>query len=413
MDLKPSLVSASGTDYAAKISPTISASGTEGYTALLVNPSETAVGTGNKYLLDLQLGGTTQFHVDHAGNVSFTGTLTGNGSGITSLPASAVSWATPGTIGSTTPNTGAFTTLSSTGYTQASGNFILGSGTGQFSQTYSGTGPAASITDSASASGNLLNLTTTSTVAGSNDKALNITVSGANSTAAVTRYGAFSNVTSTGVTSTNVGGSFSASGAANNYGLLVPAGRVGIGNTAPGAALDLQTSLSSTSGTDFGAKISPTITASGTEGYTALLVNSIESTVGSGNKFLLDLQTGGTSQFHVDNGGNLQTAGQIRIAQSFNAGSSTSINWNNGNVQYTTANCTSTAFTFTNMQDGGSYTLVVTGTTPTASCTFMQAAPAVSFKFVPANSQPTSTPAVYTFLSAGGQAYVSWVTGFI
>jgi hypothetical protein len=46
-------------------------------------------------------------------------------------------------------------------------------------------------------------------------------------------------VTSTGTSSTNVAGYFSASGATNNYGLLVPNGSVGIGTTSPSYTLDV------------------------------------------------------------------------------------------------------------------------------------------------------------------------------
>jgi hypothetical protein len=86
-----------------------------------------------------------------------------------------------------------------------------------------------------------------------NDKALNIAVSGANGTASVTRYGASSNVTSTGTTSTNVGGYFSASGATSNYGLLVPNGNVGNGTTTPTALLQIHGQQGGTDAGHFGA----------------------------------------------------------------------------------------------------------------------------------------------------------------
>lgn len=65
------------------------------------------------------------------GNVTYTlpaadGTsgqsLVTNGSGTLSWASNSADWASPGTIGSTTPNTGAFTTLSASGTLQASGN---------------------------------------------------------------------------------------------------------------------------------------------------------------------------------------------------------------------------------------------------------------------------------------------------
>jgi hypothetical protein len=52
-----------------------------------------------------------------------------------------------------------------------------------------------------------------------------------------TGYGIYA--TKTGASTTNVGGYFSASGATNNYGLVVASGNVGIGNTAPTQPLDV------------------------------------------------------------------------------------------------------------------------------------------------------------------------------
>ena len=54
-----------------------------------------------------------------------------------------------------------------------------------------------------------------------------------------TAYGAV--IEKTGASRTNVGGSFSAEGATNNYGLIVPKGNVGIGTASPGTLLHLNT----------------------------------------------------------------------------------------------------------------------------------------------------------------------------
>lgn len=57
------------------VAPTINqASGTGGYTALLINPTETAAGSGTKRLIDAQVGGTSKFTVDNTGTVSVSGT---------------------------------------------------------------------------------------------------------------------------------------------------------------------------------------------------------------------------------------------------------------------------------------------------------------------------------------------------
>lgn len=129
------------------------------------------------------------------------------------------------------------------GYTQSSGNFSI-SGTGTF-----GTGTGAislngDITIAAnkslsmssgtgtfsiagySGTGNALSVTSSSTT--DTNKALSISQTGATTG---TDYGLYA--TNTGAGTTNIGGYFSASGATNNYGLIVENGRVGIGNTTP------------------------------------------------------------------------------------------------------------------------------------------------------------------------------------
>ncbi|MEK2688503.1 hypothetical protein [Bdellovibrio sp. GT3] len=107
----------------------------------------------------------------------------------------------------------------------------------------------------------------------------------------------------------------------------------------------------------------------------------------------------------------IEVQGQV-LSKVYNAGAATTIDWNNGNLQYTTANCGS--FSFSNMYDGGSYTLIVRGTTP-AMCSFSQASPtalaAGDFKFVP-TLQNTNGETVFTLLRAGNKVYVTWITGY-
>ena len=93
--------------------------------------------------------------------------------------------------------------------------------------------------------------------------------------------------------------------AGTGYAATFTGGNVGIGTTSPGAALDVQKSLTSSSGIDYGAKIQPTVNASGTEGYTALLVNATETATGSGTKNLADFQVAGVSKASIDHNGNL------------------------------------------------------------------------------------------------------------
>ncbi|MFY9223206.1 MAG: hypothetical protein WAQ98_11070 [Blastocatellia bacterium] len=85
-----------------------------------------------------------------------------------------------------------------------------------------------------------LQLASNSTAAASNAQVLfDIALSGANSNSTQTTIAARIANTHTGTSSSNVGLSISASGGTNNYALIVPTGRVGIGTSAPNAALDL------------------------------------------------------------------------------------------------------------------------------------------------------------------------------
>jgi hypothetical protein len=94
------------------------------------------------------------------------------------------------------------------------------------------TGIANDYSSSSITTGNILKLTSTSTAANA-FSLLNINSSGANANSTRTATGQTISVTNTGTTSTNVGLSVSASGATNNYGLIVPNGMVGIGTTTP------------------------------------------------------------------------------------------------------------------------------------------------------------------------------------
>lgn len=59
----------SGTQYGFAVSPTINQSSTAGYTALLINPTETATGSGAKNLIDAQVGGASVFRISNNGLV--------------------------------------------------------------------------------------------------------------------------------------------------------------------------------------------------------------------------------------------------------------------------------------------------------------------------------------------------------
>jgi hypothetical protein len=78
---------------------------------------------------------------------------------------------------------------------------------------------------------------------------------------------------------------------------------------------------SASSGTFIPFTINPTMTQTSTAGYTALLVNVVESSTGSGTKRLFDVQVGGASKFNVDNAGNVTAQGQLNDGVGTGAGS--------------------------------------------------------------------------------------------
>lgn len=89
-----------------------------------------------------------------------------------------------------------------------------------------------------------LKLSSTSTAAASNlQRLFEVSLSGANGTSTQTTYAGYLSNTHTGTSSTNVGLYLNASGATNNYGLIVNAGRVGITTTTPLGNLDLGTGI--------------------------------------------------------------------------------------------------------------------------------------------------------------------------
>lgn len=117
----------------------------------------------------------------------------------------------------------------------------------------------------------------------------------------------------------------------------------------------------------------------------------------------------------------LDVRGQIRSVASggsVQSNATASIDWSLGNVQIMTASCGpgTVNVTFSNMIEGGSYTLIVTGTT-SGTCTFSQTSPntlaSSAFKFMPVNGDTANgTTTVYTFSRAGNLVYVSWITGY-
>lgn len=72
LTINGNVTGSSGTPNSAVITPTIIQSGTAGYTALLVNPTESSTGSGSKLLQDWQVGGVTKASMDRTGALTLT-----------------------------------------------------------------------------------------------------------------------------------------------------------------------------------------------------------------------------------------------------------------------------------------------------------------------------------------------------
>lgn len=216
------LTDAAGTAKALSLTPTINQSGTAGYTALFVNVTQSATGSGAKNLFDFQVGGVSMAKLDNAGALTVTSCTGCAGSGV------ALSGLTAATAVNTIANV-------------------------NWAQTWNWdtltTENAFTFGSTSISSGSLLNLSVNSTAAASNtQKALNISTAGTNGTATQTTYGLYAANTHAGATSTNVAGYFSASGGTTNYGLIVAAGNVGIATTTPSAELHVRSTTAAGGG---------------------------------------------------------------------------------------------------------------------------------------------------------------------
>jgi hypothetical protein len=161
------------------------------------------------------------------------GVLVNDGSGT-------LTWSTVG-ASSITANSLDFTEFQGT--VDLDSNLTLNQTAYTWTQNYTGTtGTGLTYNADSLTTGTALRLASSSTAGGASGASylLNLSRSGANDNASHAAYGLYSSVTNTGTTSTNVGGYFSASGATNNYGLIVANGNVGIGTTAPTARLDIK-----------------------------------------------------------------------------------------------------------------------------------------------------------------------------
>lgn len=147
--------------------------------------------------------------------------------------------------------------------------------------------------------------------------------------------------------------------------------------------------------------------------------------MGTNSNHNLEIETNNITRVTIDNSGNVgigaassgsklevagnitQTSGQT-VNVPYDNGAAVAFNFNNGNVQYTTADCQ--AMTLTNMQNGGVYTIIVRGTV-SGTCGFTHGAD--SFYFVPGIAATVAgTRTIFSFMKVGSEIYVNWTSGY-
>ncbi len=269
----------------------------------------------------------------------------------------------------------------------------------------------------------------------------------ANTDIAVTGANAFS------VTNSGTASSFRVNDAASDTTPFVidPAGQVGIGTSTPSKALDVAGEIVSA------AQISANNTASSAGVEIGLALHNRNSST-SGPTSAIEFNTAaavGRSQIRSGPEGSSSTGfmsfitrdsgamvEKVRITSVGNVGIGTTTPGTNtkldvigqirspsssistGSVDFLGGNTVTTSFdcgsniTFANLRQGGSYTLIVTGT-GTAQCNFSTTttgddAATVTYRFQPANgTRVSSSHSIYSLLRVGSIVYVSWITGFI
>jgi hypothetical protein len=380
LDLTGTMSNSSGITVGINIKPTFNQTATAGYTALLINPTETATGSGAKLLIDAQVGGASKFTVDNSANI-FSAT---NNTGSVGLPANYyatmysnryylnstayLDGGTAGTIatsGSFGVNTVPLTTL----HVQRANSTI----------TFTPNGRTAAIFENNNTSGTVISVISNTTsgaysgiwfgspageslgqfkyVLSSNRYELGVAGSGAiyrldstgtwlgaNSSTNTATHTMTLDSTATGIALYNtsdqttnfervrkywssnvfyINSENGGTGVSREIRLQSGGGAFfgvnnGAGTSTANPKLNINTGTSSTNyfaavngtstlstGLFTAFSVSPVINESGTGGYTALLVNPTETSVGSGAKLLADFQVGGTSKAYIRNDGGM------------------------------------------------------------------------------------------------------------
>ena len=92
----------------------------------------------------------------------------------------------------------------------------------------------------------------------------------------------------------------------------------------------------------------------------------------------------------------------------FNAGTSSTIDFSQSNLAYTSGGGAAPAYTLTNMKNGGAYTLVLTSTTNSGSATFIHAG--FTIKYMGTWAMTSGKHHIYSFIAIGNVIYVTMAT---
>lgn len=271
---------ASGIPVLISLLPTVTQTGTAGYTALLLNVTESSVGSGTKTLLDIQVDGASKFNLSKVALTVGDSTVTTQGQTLflqsgyagTLLPFAAFD-------GRGKNNAGTLTT----------GGFFL----------MRWTDPTAGAEKSTFDFQNLQSGTVVRAFA-LNGNGFGLFPSGQ----ALHFYNTLDETTNFERAELKW--------ASNVFTLAIGKGGTGLGRK---LSITLAGEVSS-SGVQTLVSILPTVAQSGTAGYTAFLLNVTESSVGSGDKLLARWQVGGADMLLMSATGQLAIPGNISVGYS-------------------------------------------------------------------------------------------------
>ena len=102
----------------------------------------------------------------------------------------------------------------------------------------------------------------------------------------------------------------------------------------------------------------------------------------------------------------LQVNGAATNTLAFNAGTSSTIDFSQSNLAYTSA--TAASYTLSNIKNGGAYSLVLTSTTSTGAASFTSAG--FTFKYMGTGARTSGKTHIYSFLVIDTVVYVSMAT---